>query len=249
LYKSGGLDYDARDLTPAEEIEHLAAAPLAHQPGTVWEYSMASDLLGRVVEAASGTRLADFLEERLFKPLKMKDTGFFVPPDKLPRLAQPLANDPVTGKPIRLIDVSARPRNDSGGAGAVSTPMDYLRFAQMLFGGGQFDGARILSRTTVNLMTSDHLGSRIAVAVSPGELLLGTPGYTFGLGFAVRLAPGIAAVPGSAGEFMWGGYAGTYFWVDPKEELVGVYMSQATGTTRPYYRRLVKQMVYQAILD
>ena len=249
LYLPGVRDYDARDLTPAEEVERLAKAPLAHQPGTVWEYSLAVDLLGRVVEAASGKRLADFLAQRLFEPLKMQDTGFWVPGAKMGRVAQPLAVDFASGQPIKVIDVSKEPKNDSGGAGGVSTAADYLRFAQMLLNGGQLDGTRVLSRTTVALMTSDHLGTRIAAPVTPSELLLGTPGYTFGLGFAVRQGAGVAGVPGSAGEFMWAGYAGTYFWVDPKEELVAVYMSQAPSTARAYYRKLVKQLVYAAIVN
>jgi CubicO group peptidase (beta-lactamase class C family) len=249
LYQPGVRDYDVRDLTPAEEVERLAKAPLAHQPGTVWEYSLAVDLLGRVVEAASGKRLADFLAERLFEPLKMPDTGFWVPGTKSGRVAQPLAVDFASGQPIKVIDVSKQPNNDSGGAGGVSTAADYLRFGQMLLNGGQLDGRRVLSRTTVSLMTSDHLGSRIAAPVTPSELLLGTPGYTFGLGFAVRQGGGVAGVPGSPGEFMWAGYAGTFFWVDPKEELVTVFMSQAPSPARAYYRRLIKQLVYAAIVD
>ncbi len=248
LYKSA-IDYDARDLTPAEEVDRLAKVPLAHQPGTVWEYSHASDVLGRVVEAASGERLADFLDKRLFKPLKMADTGFWVPQDKIGRLAKALPTDSMSGKPNNLIDVSAAPANDSGGAGGVSTAADYLRFTQMLLNGGQLDGTRILSRSTVALMTSDHLGTRIAAPVTPGELLLGVPGYTFGLGFAVRQGPGVAGVPGSTGEFMWAGYAGTYFWVDPKEEIVAVCMTQAPSPIRAYYRKLFKQLVYAAIND
>ena len=119
----------------------------------------------------------------------------------------------------------------------------------MLLNGGQLDGNRVLSRNAVALMTSDHLGTRISAPVTPGELLLGVPGYTFGLGFAVRQGPGIAGVPGSAGEFMWAGYGGTYFWVDPKEEIVAVYMTQAPSPIRAYYRRLFKQLVYAAIAD
>jgi CubicO group peptidase (beta-lactamase class C family) len=243
------IEFDARDLPPAEQVERLAKVPLAHQPGTVWEYSHASDLLGRVVEAASRQRLADFLATRLFGPLKMADTGFWVPKEKLDRLAQPFAVDPAGGKPNKLIDVSVVPANDSGGAGGVSTATDYLRFAQMMANGGKLDDVRVLSRSTVALMTSDHLGTRIAAPVTPGELLLGTPGYTFGLGFAVRQGAGVAGVSGSAGEFMWGGYGGTYFWIDPKEELVGVYMTQAPGAARQYYRRLFKGLVYAAIVD
>jgi CubicO group peptidase (beta-lactamase class C family) len=248
VYKAN-IDYDARDLPPGEEVERISKAPLAHQPGTVWEYSLASDMLGRVVEAASGKRLADFLDERLFKPLAMNDSGFWVPSDKLGRLAEPLPVDALSGKPNKLIDVSAVPQNDSGGAGGVSTPFDYLRFGQMLLNGGQLDGKRVVSRAAVALMTSDHLGTRIETPITPGELLLGTPGYTFGLGFAVRQGPGVAGVPGSAGEFMWAGYAGTYFWVDPKEQIVGIYMSQAPSPVRAYYRKLFKQLVYAAITD
>ncbi len=248
LYKPA-IDYDARDLAPADEVERMSKVPLAHQPGTTWEYSLASDMLGRVVEAAAGERLSDFLDKRLFNPLKMNDTGFWVPADKFARLAVPLATDINSGKPNNLIDVSARPQNDSGGAGGVSTAADYIRFSQMLLNGGQLDGVRVLSRSTVALMTSDHLGTRIAAPVTPGELLLGVPGYTFGLGFAVRQGPGIAGVPGSAGEFMWAGYAGTYFWVDPKEEIVAVYMTQAPSPIRAYYRKLFKQLVYGALTD
>jgi CubicO group peptidase (beta-lactamase class C family) len=249
LAKPGVRDYDSRDMTGTEQVERLSKIPLAHQPGTTWEYSLASDVLGRVVEAASGKRLGDFLAERLFKPLKMVDTGFWVPEEKMARLAKPFEVDPASGNKYPLIDVSAPPGNDSGGAGAVSTAMDYLRFGQMLLNGGVLDGQRVMSRSTIKLMTSDHLGTRIAAPLTPGELLLGTPGYTFGLGFAVRQGNGIAGVHGSAGEFMWAGYAGTYFWVDPEEEIVGVYMSQAPSPIRSYYRKLVKQLVYQAIVD
>ncbi len=248
LFKST-IEFDTRDLAPTEQVERLAKVPLAHQPGTVWEYSLASDVLGRVVEAASGERLADFLDKRVFKPLSMVDTGFWLPQSKIGRLAVALPTDINSGKPNNLIDVSVAPANDSGGAGGVSTAADYLRFSQMLLNGGQLDGNRVLSRTTVALMTSDHLGSRISAPVTPGELLLGVPGYTFGLGFAVRQGAGIAGVPGSAGEFMWAGYAGTYFWVDPKEEIVAVYMTQAPSPIRAYYRRLFKQLVYGALTD
>ena len=250
-YAKGGIEDDPRGLTPAQEIEIFSQSPLVHQPGTVWEYSLATDMLGRVVEAASGKRLADFLDERLFKPLGMNDTAFWVPGDKLGRLAEALPVDASSGKPNKLYDVAAVPNNDSGGAGGVSTASDYLRFAQMMANGGQLDGKRYLSRTTVELMTSDHLGMRIQAQspMTPGEVLLSTPGYTFGLGFAVRQAAGVAGVSGSAGEFMWGGYAGTYFWVDPKEQLVAVYMTAAPSPIRAYYRKLFKQLVYAAITD
>lgn len=243
VFQPQGIPYEARHVTPSEQVAALAKAPLAHQPGTVWEYSLASDVLGRVVEAASGMRLGDFLERRVFGPLKMVDTGFSVPASKMTRLAQTAPDHP-----IKVIDVSVIPKNDSGGAGAVSTAMDYARFSQMLLNGGQLDGARVLSRPTVTLMTSDHLAG-IHTPVTPGQLLLGTPGYTFGLGFAVRQGPGIAGIPGSAGEFMWAGFAGTYFWVDPQEHLIGIFMTQAPSPERAQYRKLFKQLVYQALTE
>jgi CubicO group peptidase (beta-lactamase class C family) len=243
------FDYNATDLTPEEEVQAIAAAPLAYQPGTTWEYSMAVDVLGRAVEKASGKRLGEFMDERLFKPLNMADSGFSVPADKMARLAEALPTDPATGAPNRLIDVAQPPKNDSAGAGGVSTASDYLRFAEMMLEGGKLDNVRIVSRTTVALMASDHLGPQIRRSVTPGEQLMGVPGYTFGLGFMVRQEPGLAGVPGSQGEFMWAGYAGTFFWIDPKEQLVAVLMTQAPGPSRAYYRKELKQLVYQAIVD
>jgi len=248
FYDPKAQPFDQRDMTPMEYVDRLAKAPLSQQPGRVWEYSVAVDVLGRVVEAASGATLGKFLETRVFEPLKMNDTGFSVPASKMTRLAQPFDKDPITGASIALIDVSKPPKNDSGGAGGVSTAADYLAFSQMLLGGGRLNGARVLSRNTVALMTSDHLGQKILDAgTTPGELLLSSPGYTFGLGFAVRREAGLAGVPGSAGEFMWAGYAGTYFWVDPKEEIAAVLMTQAPGAQRAYYRKLLKALVYQAL--
>ena len=249
LYKPGVIDFDIRDLTGAEEVERLAKIPLIHQPGTTWEYSLASDLLGRVVEAASGKRLGDFMSERLFKPLRMGGTAFWVSEAKIARVAEPFDKDPLAGTPIKLIEVSKQPGNDSGGAGAMSTAGDYLRFAQMLANGGILDGQRVLSRTTVRLMTSDHLGTRVPLAANPGGAVLGGSTYTFGLGFAVRSSDGIAPVSGSAGDFNWGGYAGTAFWVDPREQLVAVFMVQSAGALRLHHRNLFRQLVYQAIVD
>ncbi len=244
-----GIEYDARDLTGSEEVQRLAKIPLVYQPGTTWEYSLAVDVQGRVIEAVTGKRAGDFLAERIFQPLRMEDTGFHVPQAKLTRLAAPFEIDPASGKSFPVIDVSKVPGNDSGGAGAVSTADNYLRFCQMLLNGGILEGVRIMSPSTIKLMTSDHLATLVSNPQAPGELLLGSKGYTFGLGFAVRLADGIAGVPGSAGEYMWAGYGGTYFWVDPKERIVAVYMTQAPSPMRAYYRKLLKQLVYQAITD
>ncbi len=243
------LDYDARTLSSTEMADGLGKAPLAQHPGTAWEYSLSVDVQGRVVEAVSGKRLNDFMQERIFKPLKMTDTGFSVPAAKLPLLAESFPKDPATGAINKLIDVSKTPGNDSGGAGGVSTAGDYLRYCQAMLNGGQLDGARILSRSTVSLMASDHLGSTISTAVNPGMLLLGTPGYTFGLGFLVRQGEGIAGVHGTTGEFMWAGYAGTFFWAEPKEQICAVYMTQAPSPIRAYYRRMMKNMVSQAIIE
>jgi CubicO group peptidase (beta-lactamase class C family) len=162
-------NFDIRDLTPSQQITAFSRSPLAHQPGTVWEYSLASDLLGRVVEAASGQRLADFLEQRLFAPLRMPDSGFWVEGKDLGRVAEPLPTDAAGNRTVRLIDVARKPANDSGGAGAVSTAADYLRFSQMLLSGGKLDGKRVMSRSSIALMTSDHLGDRIKTALTPGE--------------------------------------------------------------------------------
>jgi len=239
------LSLDIRNkMTPAEFVERLAKVPLASQPGTVWEYSLSTALLGRVVETVSGKPLSTFLEERLFKPLGMADSGFVVTNEKASRIAQPLLPSA-----FPEFDPTVPPANDLGGEGGLSTAMDYLRFSQMLLDAGKLGGALVLSRSTVALMASDHLGARPSSPVGPGELLLGVPGYTFGLGFMVRTGAGIAGVPGSPGEFMWGGAAGTFFWVDPKEELAVVFMSQGPFAIRVAHRRLVKQLVYAAIID
>lgn len=247
LFAPGPQQYDNRAMSPAEFTSRIAAAPLAHQPGTVYEYSQSTDVLGRVVEAVSGQRLEVFLEERLFRPLRMADTGFVVPAANMGRLAAHLGVDWAAGNArVDMIDVSAAPGNASGGAGAVSTASDYLRFSQMLLNGGVLDGVRILSPATVRLMTSDHLGSIPA----PGFAgVMGTPGYTFGLGFAVRQGDGIAGVPGRQGQFMWAGYGGTYFWVDPQEQIAAVFMSAAPSVARATHRRLIQTLVHAAIVD
>jgi CubicO group peptidase (beta-lactamase class C family) len=230
-------------------VTGIANAPLSTQPGTNWEYGMSMDLLGRVVEAVSGKRLGEFMQERIFIPLHMSDTGFSVPSGKQSRIAEPLAIDPFTKNPNKLLDVTMTPNNDSAGAGGVSTAGDYLNFVSMLLNGGELNGNRILSPMTVQLMASDMLGNRTTVPVSPGQNLMGVDGYTFGLGFAVRQSEGIAAVQGSPGEFMWAGAAGTFFWIDPKEQMAVVMMSQVPGPIRPYYRKMIKQLVSAAVVS
>src|SRR4051812_18525583 len=234
-----------QDVTPAEQIERLAKVPLAHQPGTVFEYGLSVDVLGRVIEAISGMSLGQFIQQRIFVPLGMTDSAFVVPKEKLDRLAQPFAKDPATGSAINLVDVTAPPKNDAGGAGSVGTTKDYVRFLQMMLNGGHLDGVRLLSRTTVKYMTSDHLGD----IKSSGSVAL-PPAIGFGLGFAVRRETGLFEVTGNAGEYYWAGAAGTGFYVDPKEDLICILMTQAMpGMPRRYDRYLFKQMVYQAIVD
>jgi len=240
------IDYDSRGPTASEMVEVVGKAPLTQQPGTIWEYGLSVDIQGRVVEAVSGKRLGDFMKERIFNPLRMTETSFQVPAEKATRLAEPFPKDPATGATNKLIDVTRVPGNDSGGAGAVGTAGDYLRYCQAMLNGGELDGARILAPTTVRLMTSDHLAG-INTTVNPGALLLGTTGYTFGLGFLVRQGDGNAGVAGSAGEFTWAGYAGTYFWAEPKDRICAVYMTQAPSPVRAAYRRLMKNLVSQAI--
>ena len=242
-YAKEGVDWNR--VTPAEQIERLSRVPLAHQPGTAWEYSLSTDVLGRVIETITGATLGQFFQERIFGPLKMTDTAFLVPNGKAARLAQPFAKDPVTGDPVALLDVTVPQKNDAGGAGSAGTAMDYARFSQMLLNGGQLDRVRLLGRTTVAQMTSDHLGTDISVA-SP----ILARGYGFGLGFAVRKETGLNWVTGSAGEYRWGGAGGTAFWVDPKEQMVVVWMTQGQpGPRRGEDRDLFRQLVQAAIVD
>jgi CubicO group peptidase (beta-lactamase class C family) len=235
----------ARELTGTEFIDRLGKAPLLHQPGSNWEYGFSSDVLGRVVEVVSGKTLGQFLEERIWRPLRMPDTGFVVPAEKHARLAAGFATDPDTGKPVTLPDAKTAPKFECGGGCAVSTAGDYLRFGQMLANRGILDGTRLLGRKTVEYMTADHLGT----AIGTGTDYIPGAGYGFGLGFAVRRAAGVADLNGSAGDFNWGGAYGTYFWVDPKEELVVVSMTQAPGPIRVYYRHMIKSLALQAIAD
>lgn len=245
---SAEVPMKALALSPQEQIDAFAKAPLVWQPGTTFDYSLSTDLLGRVLEKVSGQSLGALLDEKLIKPLGMKDTQFVVPAAKAARIAEPLKLDPVTGGPaMAVLDITRPTGNESGGAGLSTTADDYLRFCQMLLNGGTLDGRRYLSRSTVALMTSDHLGTKVATPVQPGEVLMGVQGYTFGLGFMVRQGAGIAGVHGSEGDYAWGGVGGTFFWIDPKEQLIGLMMAQTPGAIRQTYRRMIKTLVYQAL--
>ena len=238
--------------TNAELVAKLAGLPLMFEPGTTWEYSMSTDVLGRVVEVVSGQTLAQFFAERICSPLGMADTGFAATGERAARLAEP-QNDPATGKRPPMREVTRDNRWHSGGGGAVSTAADYLRFCQMLLNGGELDGVRLLAPKTVAHMASDHLPPDVAygeTARSRFGALAPVPemGYGFGLGFAVRKEQGRSPVPGSVGEFFWGGVTGTYFWIDPQEQMVVVLMLQAPDQ-RLHYRYLSRQLVYAALTN
>lgn len=238
-------DSAATKWTGREFLEQLAALPLHYAPGSAWEYSLGFDVLGLVIEAISGMPLARFLDERLFTPLGMRDTAFTVPPEKVSRYAKALPNDPVTREPQTLRDGTKPHKFDCGGGCAVSTASDYLRFAQMLLDGGAFAGVRILGRKTVEYMTSDHIGPEIDTTKL--REWPNIDGYGFGLGVAVRRGAGLGGMPSTAGEFHWAGSTGTYFWVDPAERLVVVFMAHAPGTIRYYHRQLLHSLVLQAL--
>lgn len=237
----------SRGRTNREFSQALAAIPLMFEPGTVWEYSRATDLLGALVELVSGQPLGEFLHGNILGPLGMVDTSFVVPPDKHHRIAEPFEKDPDGGITPRLIDLRKPVAMEAGGAGLASTSADYARFLQCLLNGGELDGQRILSPATVRYMTSDHLGSiGVHRAGRSGELL--PPGHGFGLGFAVRLEEGIAAQAGSKGLYFWGGIAGTTFFVDPAKDFFALMMLQAPNQ-RDYYRPLFRNLVYAALLE
>ncbi len=231
-----------RNQTNAEQAATLARLPLLHDPGCHWEYSRSTDVLGRAVEVIAGAPLDRVLAEHVLRPLGMTDTGFFVPEAAQGRLAEGFAKDPESGAAVSLLEVRDPPRFLSGGGGMVGTVADYARFLTMLLQGGEFGGRRLLARPTLALMTADHLGGLPAA-----EDLL-APGHGFGLGFAVRIAAGLAPFPGSVGTYFWGGLAGTTFWVDPAERMVAVLMIQAPGQ-REHYRLLFRSLAYGAIAD
>jgi CubicO group peptidase (beta-lactamase class C family) len=232
--------------TGAEFIEQLAALPLHYQPGSAWEYGFGLDVLGLAIEAVAGMPLSRYLEERLFGPLGMGDTAFAVPPAKVGRYAKALPQDPVTREPQTLRDGTKSHKFDCGGGCVVSTATDYLRFAQMLLNGGELDGVRILARKTVQYMTADHIGPEVD-ATKLNEYP-NINGYGYGLGVAVRRVGGLSGVMSSPGEFHWAGSTGTYFWVDPAETLVAVFMAHAPGAIRYYHRQLLHALVNQALV-
>ncbi|HEX2384064.1 MAG TPA: serine hydrolase [Acidimicrobiales bacterium] len=237
-------------------VERLADRALRFHPGTRWFYSTSTDICGRLVEIISGQRFDEYLQRAVFGPVGMVDTGFMVPDTKIDRFAANYSRTP--DKKLALIDDPDRsgyrklPTFLSGGGGLVSTTMDYLRFAQMLANGGEIDGTRVLGRKTVDLMTTNHLpdnGELRSFAVPGAYGEVGFDGTGFGLTVAVGLGPARTQVIGSAGDFMWGGWASTIFWVDPSEDLVVVFMTQLAPSGTFNFRNQLKALVYPAIVD
>jgi CubicO group peptidase (beta-lactamase class C family) len=232
----------ARDRSSAEHCAALAQLPLMHEPGALWDYSRATDVLGRLVEVLAGQTLGDHLRAAVFEPLGMSDTGFVVPLSQHGRIAEPFAINPDNGVPVSTFDARVPAALENGGGGLFSTAADYARFLRMLLNGGSLDGRRLLGRKTVEFMTADHLGA----LPRSGEVL--PPGHGFGLGFAVKTALGEHTEPGSVGTYGWSGAAGTAFFVDPQESMFAMIMVQAPGQLDEV-RELFRQLVYVAIDD
>ena len=238
--------FEGTRLPNQEFADKVAALPLSQQPGTTWEYSHSTDVLGRVIEVVEGKPLIQVMKERLFDPLGMKNTSFYVTDTaKQAFIAEPrqTAADGGTGA-AAMFDPRMEKPWQSGGGGLVSTIADYARFAQMVTNGGTLDGKQYLSPKIFAWMASNHIGP--ATGISTGTNYLPSPGFGFGLGFAVRLDQGSSAVPGSVGELNWGGAGGTDFWADPKEEMFVVLMIQSYAQ-RLRYRNMIKTLVYSAI--
>lgn len=230
-------------LSNVQAAAYLATLPLEHPPGTTWEYSRATDVLGAVVEIAHGKPLSQALAELVLQPLRMQDTGFVVDdPADHPRIAEPKPRDGIVGS-INLYDPRVPRPSESGGGGLISTVGDYARFAQMLLNGGELDGVRVLKPETVALMTRDHT---ISEGLKPGKYYIPGPGYGFGLGVAVRISDQAAILPGTPGDYYWGGAGGTYFFVDPQQDMFAVYMMQSPQNRRTL-RNVIRKGVYGAM--
>jgi CubicO group peptidase (beta-lactamase class C family) len=239
LYQQSRLR--SRKISNAEHATMIAGMPLICQPGAEWNYSRSTDVLGRIIEVVSGKSLGAFLTERILVPLRMTETAFHTGEANAARLAEPFPTDPWNGEKVQLFNMLEKPVMESGGGGLVSTTMDYARFCQMLLNGGALDGVRIIGRKTLELMASDHLGPHVKVC-SP----LMPAGHGFGLGFAVRTHQGMAPFLGSLGQFFWSGMAGTFFFIDPAEDLFTVFMMQGPGQ-RHYTRAMLRDLVYAAV--
>jgi CubicO group peptidase (beta-lactamase class C family) len=247
MYPAGSGDA-SHDYDGAAFIDKLASLALLYQPATVWDYGFGLDILGLTIEQISKQSLGQYLQANLFTPLGMADTGFSISPEKAARYAKPLPVDPDTGKPqARSPELTQTLKFECGGGCAASTASDYLRFATMLMNGGRFGEDHLLGRKTVDYMLSDQLGPNIKNLIGNADPTRAD--YGFGLGLAVRTTPGVVRMLGSVGQFSWPGASGTDWWVDPKEELVVVYLSAAPGPIRWHYRQKINALVYQAIVE
>lgn len=252
MYRDQGVE-SARDLT--EMVERLADMPLLFSPGSRWSYSVATDVCGYLVQTIADQSFDEFLTERLFTPLGMVDTDFWVPADKAHRLAANYSRTPEDG--MRLVEPPGRstyltkPSRFSGGGGLVSTIDDYFRFAQMLLNKGELDGTRILGRKTIELMTSNHMPGNGDLASMGQSVFSETPydGIGFGLGFSVMLNPPTANILGTPGEFAWGGAASTYFFVDPGEDMLAIQLTQLLPSSAYPVRRELRVLTYQSLID
>jgi len=252
----------ATEGTLEEMIEKLATLPLEFSPGEAWNYSVATDVLGYIVGKVSGTSFEVFLKERIFDPLGMVDTAFYVPQEKVSRFcacyaigalgskitsaqAPTLQDDPLISPYLNP------PTFVSGGGGLVSTATDYMRFARMLLQGGELDGVRLLGPRTLALMTANHLPGGVDLPRLSRSMFSEAiyEGVGFGLGFATTVTPAATLIPGSAGDFFWGGAASTFFWVDPREDLIVLFLTQLLPSSAHPVRRQLRTMVYSAITD
>jgi CubicO group peptidase (beta-lactamase class C family) len=253
LYRSGGVDFQTSKASLAEVVERAATMPLLAQPGTAWNYSIATDVLGHLVAVISGRSFDDFLQERVIRPLGMVDTGFHVPAEKIGRFAANYGRGP--DGTLALIDDPATSRFTqagripSGGGGLCSTAADYLRFCRMMLKKGELDGIRLLGRKSVELMTTNHLGGDMAAMGQPRFSESSYEGIGFGLGFSVMLDPARAQVLGTPGEYAWGGAASTAFWIDPAEEMAVILLTQLMPSSTYPIRRELRVLTYQAIVD
>jgi CubicO group peptidase (beta-lactamase class C family) len=238
-------------LDNAQFVARLAQAPLQHQPGAVWDYSFSTDVLGRIIEVQSGKTLGQYFEERIFKPLGMIDTAFWVSdPGKQARIAQAQA-DEKTGKRPAMPDRTQKGL-ESGGGALVSTASDYARFSQMLLNGGELDGVRLVSRKTIDEMTQNQLPPGIKINHFSIPILDVRPEAGHGFGLGVMPHTGKNTIPGNVGDYTWPGIFGTYFWVDPQKDLVAVMMLQvpaAAGPVRAKYWNEIRKLVYQSLVN
>jgi CubicO group peptidase (beta-lactamase class C family) len=251
MYAEG--DLRDRDVPLDQWVKRLAKLPLVSQPGTRWRYSVATDVLGYLVQAVSGQPFDAFLRERIFEPLRMHDTGFYVPAGKTDRLAKLYGSGMWEIGPEQTGDYTQPPVWLSGGGGLVSSLEDYLRFCLMLRNGGELDGTRLVGRKTVELMTMNHIDPAIMPLDFDHDIMLG---QGFGLGFSVVVDPAAYARPASAGTYGWGGAAYTNFWIDPVEDLIAIFMTQVFHINEDsknvdfvdIHARL-RPLVYQALVD